>query len=149
MGTWESGIFENDTALDWIAGLKPPKKKLFGLFNKTDPIAYPSKAIQLALDADYIETSIGEEGLAAAECFAALGGHPAPNLPAEIRDWVSTVKGMSTDEDYNLWAAEAVWRIQDAEESELRQLWAESSEDGKPDPQWYASLDDLAKRLTS
>lgn len=149
MGAWGSGVFENDTALDWIAGLKPQKKKLIGLFNKTDPIAYPSKAIQLVLDTDYIEFTMCCDGLAAAECFAALGGHPAPNLPDEIRDWVSTVKGVPTDEDYNLWAAEAVWRIQEAEESELRELWAESSEDGKTDPQWHASLDDLAKRLTS
>ncbi|PCI10216.1 hypothetical protein COB72_04060 [bacterium] len=149
MGAWGSGVFENDTALDWIAGLKPPKKKLFGLFNKTDPTEYPTEAIQLVLNADFIGSSTCEEGLAAAECFAALGGHPAPNLPDEIRDWVSTVKGLPTDEDFNQWAAEAVWRIQDAEESELRQLWVESSEDGKPDPQWYASLDDLAKRLTS
>jgi hypothetical protein len=81
--------------------------------------------------------------LAAAEAVAAAKGHPVKDLPTEVASWVAQFRedlpaGL---EDR---ARDAVEKVMDEEESELRQLWADEN-----DAAWKAALDDLINRLSA
>lgn len=143
MGTWGTGSFENDTAGDWIWELKPPKKSLLGKLK--DPFAYPMAAIDRLLQSDlYLEASECDEAIAAAECIAAANGSPPPNPPEELTAWLTSLNGLNPEPAMNEQAIRAVSTIRNNEQSELRELWAESEEVDL----WLAAIDDLITRLT-
>ncbi len=145
MGAWGSGIFENDIALDWICDLTPPKRYLFGLL-KSDPISRCLDSVQAVIDTEYVDADDACELLAAAECVALVRGHPAHNLPEEVVSWHTLIAGLKTsakDDEINQWVLEAVERVKNADESELRILWADS-EDYQ---HWLAEINDLLERL--
>lgn len=149
MGTWDFGSFENDTACDWVYDLKPAKKSLFGKL-KSDPFAYPTKAITTVLNAnEYIESPECDEAIAAAECIAAAISNPITNLPDEVIAWKKSLKELKPSETLVQQTIDAVNRIRNAEQSEARELWSEGQDDGKVDPQWLASIDDLLSRLSA
>ena len=147
MGTWDFGSFENDIASDWVWGLQPAKKSLFGKL-KSDPFEYPSKAIGAVLNAkEYIEGPECDEATAAAECIAAALGNPLANLPDDVIKWHSSLKGLKPSGELIQETIAAIKRIRNDEQSEARALWSEGQDDGQPDPQWLSSIDNLLSRL--
>ena len=145
MGAWGEGHFENDTALDWIYDLKPPKKRLFGLL-QADPISYCLDTVTPVIDSHYVDADAACELLAAAECIALVRGHPAHELPEDIHDWHQQIKHIHTQagEDHIVqWVIEAVQRVKSPTESELNELWEETEDY----PNWLAAVDDLIERL--
>lgn len=144
MGAWGHGSFENDTAGDWIWGLKPVKKSLLGKVK--NPFAYPMSAIDKLLKSDlYIDAPEGEEAIAAAECLAAAQGNPPTNAPEELEKWSASLNGVSPDPDMIDRAKQALLKVRNDEQSEIRELWKESEYFDT----WQASIDNLITRLDS
>ncbi|MFZ1641842.1 MAG: DUF4259 domain-containing protein [Candidatus Contendobacter sp.] len=130
MGTWGIKAFENDTASDWIFSLQESEGDsllLETLNREPDP------------ESGY-EAPDSEEGLAATEVVAALKGHPSPDIPKEVKEWVEANKETKTDELITL-----ALRLIDStlKQSELLELWTESDDIEK----WKATVLDLRKRL--
>jgi len=74
MGSWGSGNFDNDTALDWVTGFL--EKPGTGTVRK---LLLSGQKIKDGPDWD--------EPLAAAETVALLRGHPAEDCPRELQTW--------------------------------------------------------------
>jgi Domain of unknown function (DUF4259) len=129
MGAWGAGVFENDTALDWLDALERTGAAAVNAALRSLPDAA----------AGYVDADQASDALAAAEIVAASRGHPAAELPGEAADWVQA-HGPSVPYDLTEVAVDAVARIRT--DSELRDLWEESGAD-----EWYAALDDLLARL--
>jgi len=128
MGAWGAGVFDNDTALDWLDALE-----------RTGSAAV-SKALRgLPDDAGYIDADQACDALAAAEIVAASRGNPPADFPGEAADWVQA-HGPSVPYELTEVAENAVARIRT--DSELRDLWEESGAE-----EWYTALDDLLGRL--
>lgn len=113
MGAWGLGSFENDTALDWVFDLTEGGLDLIEQALDVVP--------GLQLDADE-----GSQALAAAEIVAALNGRGRGNLPEEVTAWMASVQPMDAQplRAKALQALDAVL----SEESELRELWAETED---------------------
>ena len=114
MGAWGLGSFENDTALDWAGDLM-----------ETRGLSVLKKALDIApgqsLDADE-----GSEAIAAAEIVAALIGRGRGELPEGVAEWMATLAPAEAQalRGHALQALDAVL----SEESELRELWAETED---------------------
>lgn len=132
MGAWGSGVFANDDAMDWIAGLED-----------TDDL----DAVEIALGAvndegGYLESPVCSEALAAAEVVAALCRKPGSDVPSEVFEWIARVRP-TVSADLQESARGAIDRILAG--SELQELWDEA---GSPDAdEWRAELMDLRGRL--
>jgi hypothetical protein len=132
MGAWGEGVFENDTALDWLGELE--EQPLI----QTVTIALSDAAGET----DYLDASLGCEALAAAELVAYALGR-APSEPDErLAALADDLDGLR---DHAALAARAVTVIADSDRSELTDLW---TEDG-PNPTWDAVLADLRSRLAT
>ncbi|WP_310468573.1 DUF4259 domain-containing protein [Sphingomonas sp.] len=137
MGAWGAGNFENDTAMDWAAGVKSvddvrqPFAKL-----KRDTDAHGSET-ELVVDSDF-----ACELLAASECVAMMLGRRIPDFPADLADRLAS----AGEPDSLLFhqARNAVLHVM--RHSELSELWAEASEDVAPN-EWLAELTRLIDRL--
>ena len=137
MGAWGHNSFENDTAGDWIWGLKPAKKSLLG--KRKSPFAYPMSAIDKLLESDlYIDSPEGEEAIAAAQ------GNPPPNPPEDLEMWLASLNSARLDSNMLDRAKRALLKVRNDEQSELRHLW-EETEYFEP---WQAAIDDLINRLS-
>lgn len=134
MGTWGTGVFENDTACDFA-----------------DAVAYGGGMIALvdALDrvlspeGESLEAPEAEEGLAAAEIVARLRGSAgeATAYTAAIDAWIRDSHPPVSDEMVEK-AKQAISRIL-SEPSELLELWAASTEFDS----WKRCIEGLSKRL--
>jgi hypothetical protein len=129
MGAWGVGAFDNDTALDWLDTLER-------LGSEALLVAFQA----IAEEDERIEVPQARIALAAAEAVAAARGHPAPDLPGELAEWVEA-HGSAVDAGLAAQAADAVKRIHDA--SDLRHLWAEDDSAGE----WDGRMGDLLERL--
>ena len=137
MGAWGSGSFENDTALDWAAGvqsLDDVRKPFERLKRDTDGFAGPG---ELVVDAD-----VACELLAAAECVAALLGRRGRDFPDDLAERLA-----GAGEPDNLLfhqARNAVLHV--LRNSELADLWEEAATaaDGN---EWLAEMTRLIDRL--
>ena len=133
MGAWGAGVFENDDAMDFVFEL-----------SEAEGWKLVRKTLRDCIDDEgFADASQSSMALAAAITSAAAKGHPHTDLPQEIASWVAQHRedlpaGL---EDR---AREAVEKVLDEDESELRQLWAEEN-----DVAWKASLDDLINRLSA
>lgn len=142
MGAWGHNSFENDTAGDWIWGLKPAKKSLLG--KTKDPFAYPMSAIDKLLESDlYIDAPEGEEAIAAAECLSAAQGNPPKDPPEELEKWVASLDAQRPEPSMIESAKQALLKVRNDEQSEIRELWQESEYFDA----WQAAIDDLISRL--
>jgi Domain of unknown function (DUF4259) len=130
MGAWGIGPFENDDAQDFASELES---------DGASAIRAALEAVALLEPEAYLEAPASSRAIAAAEVLAATRGRPAPDLPPEITDWVSSAPHV--DESLVPPAVVAMTRI--LEESELKELW-ESSTDG---PEWERRVADLRERL--
>jgi hypothetical protein len=132
MGAWGVGAFENDDASDWIY-----------LLEEAGDLRLLRDTLLAAAEPDgYLEASTCSEALAAAEVAAALAGRPAPDLPEEVRTWVGAHRGAAAGELKDL-SVRAVDQV--AADSELKELWAESDENGI----WVDRIQELRSRLTA
>lgn len=129
MGTWSTGILDNDDAVGWF-------RRLGG----GDDLHRIEAALDRVLDVgdDYLEAPEAQQAVAAAEAVARLHGRPDPDAPSS--DWPGT--RVHAARHLLEKARQVVDRIL-TPPSELQELWAES-----PDfAIWKRSLDQLIRRL--
>jgi hypothetical protein len=152
MGAWGTGIFDNDEAMDWLAGWE---EAVEGEGDADEPgrIAFVIGALAVVVEhKGYLDIDAGECALAAAEAVAAAGGKPGPALSGKVDESVLALakwaKGPSAkilnQPEVRALAIQAIERSLGAE-SEIAELWAESEEAD----QWRASVDDLRTRLNA
>jgi hypothetical protein len=128
MGAWGVGNFENDAALDWLAGVAAPDQVRGALSSVVN--AQPGG----------VECDAACAALAAAEIVAACCGSPASSLPQAARLWVSGHRSTCRLPEVDL-ASRAVVRVE--LDSELQELFDE----GGRNVQWHAALAELGARL--
>ena len=140
MGAWGCQSFENDDASDWIYGLASE--------NTGDPFSYPRTRIRTFLEIDgYLDSFDACEAIAAAECIAYAIGRGIQNPPEDLEQWANGLQGAEPDPDLVSDAIRAVKTIISSDQSELLELWSESSSENTPDPEWMRAIDDLLRRL--
>ena len=129
MGAWGTGVFDNDSALDWVWELEA--------VSGTDLLQATFDTVN---EAQYREATDCSEALAAAEVVAALLGNPSDSLPNEIVEWLAKNQ---TAVDTRLQAS--AWTAVDhiLVDSELRELWSESVDFDA----WQNLLQELMHRL--
>ena len=123
MGAWGSGSFENDSALDFAFEI--------------ERVADVERAF-VAAGSDYIGLDEGCGVIVAAECVAAMRGHPAPDLPDELAGIISTF-GNCPIALYDK-ARENLSAVMSR--GELVELWAEEGSGG-----WNRAVTELMERL--
>jgi hypothetical protein len=131
MGTWGVGSFENDDALDWVAGLVDSD----GPEEITEAFAP-----LLATGGGYLEATDCSIGLAAAEVVAALNGRPGGDLPDEAKEWAGERLGAASRELVSN-ARQVIAAV--TMSSELKELWEESDDYAA----WQERVADLSRRL--
>lgn len=131
-GAWGAGSFDNDDALDWISELE----------QAASPSVLFLAFTGVSSESDYVEAPRCSAALAAAEVVAAAQGRPSKALPNEVRRWLKRVRPTIGAELVRN-ARGAVSFCRDSQNSELRQLWAES-EDFQA---WLAGTASLLSRL--
>lgn len=130
MGAWGAGSFENDDALDFLAGLKAHAG--------WEPVRRALDAIDPS--ADEIDASEGAVALAAAELVAASRGHPPADLPPDGARFAATAG--PADENLVGAASLAVLTVS-GDASELKELWADSDDPAV----WNQAVGDLIERV--
>lgn len=131
MGAWGIGSFENDDALDWVAGL---------VDSDGPEVISEAFASVLVNPGDYLEAPDCSIGLAAAEVVAALNGRPSADLPDEVKDWAGERLGMANP-DLVSNARQVIAAVTMG--SELKELWEESDDYAV----WQECVADLSRRL--
>lgn len=115
MGAWGVGIYENDTAADWVGDLEADGASVIG------------SALREALEVEYLDVDVGCRALAAADVIGRLRvGEPAIADPDAVRTWIASHPAEPSEGLLRL-AERAVDRVLGAE-SELVALWAETDE---------------------
>jgi hypothetical protein len=135
VGAWGIGIFEDDSALDFLTELTEAQ----------DPLGVMNAAFVSASGAKYLEYEPGHRVLVSAAVLGAVlnGTHYGSDL-AELDDWVQRNRGLNLA-SLKVPAVTAVRRVL-AEGSELKELWAENEKDY---PTWRAGVEALAARIAS
>lgn len=129
MGAWGTGSFENDDALDFLAGLE-----------EEEDLEVVEDAIDAVIDVDYVDSDAASAAVAAVEVVAAMLGKAAPRLPKEIAAWA---RGQGAPEAELVEAAKKALDVV-LNKSELRNLW-DDSEDAE---RWAEAIKGLAARLS-
>lgn len=132
MGTWGTGSFANDVALDWLYDFEANDFRLI------DRTLAGAAHLTGADDLDLVEAC---EVLAAAECVAAAGGYPAAQIPDELQAWLDANQPITLKPDFVVMARQAVARVKGR--SELQELWEETDEA----EEWHTAVADLQQRL--
>ncbi len=134
MGAWGTGVFDNDTACDWVYALQEQRD-----------VAYLEHTIDTVLTAGdgFIDASDAEEALAAIEVVARLQGHPGVrnSYTEGVDAWVETL-GLTPPPALLRKAHAAIDRILGAD-SEILELWNDSDQVDE----WKRSVDDLRSRV--
>lgn len=135
MGAWGTGIFDNDTALDWAGDLADAEDALALIDDMLERVAGDG--------IDYLEAPDAEEALAAAQVVAMLQGNPGSTgaYDDEVAEWVDE-HPLRVSPELAHKAHAAVLRIL-APRSELAELWEESDEAAE----WKACVQDLQARI--
>jgi hypothetical protein len=132
MGAWGAGVFEDDTALDFIEEQLIPQ---------SDPRAAMRQAFEAAVAADYVDYEAGHAVLVSAAAIrAAQTGQPLEE--DEEEEWTGWREGLA-DLDFSQLtplAAQACLRVC-GEQSELCELW---SENDALFPEWKSGIQSLA-----
>lgn len=137
MGAWGVGIFEDDTALDWIeeeysaAGVEAVRSALQDVID---------------LDSgDYIEADMGNAARAAAEIVALAFDAGAEDAGSDMAETLAEhAEQVAEYDDLPALALVALARIT-GEGSELQELWAEAG--GETTAAWDNAMADLVARL--
>ena len=145
MSIWGTGPFENDDGADWFADLRD-EPGLESIREALEEISDPAHV-------GYLDVTDGAEVIAAAEVLAELLGSPGddPVLDEEHVELTEALRGEIKLEDRSnikkliqqaINALDIV--LNDAENSELRQMWEEQAEEL---PGWTAAMTTLQQRL--
>ena len=137
MGTWGTGFFDDDGALDFMADIEESR----------DPKRVIEKAFDTAIKSDYIES---HEGIAvivsAAYVDRQLSGTrfstPNQNVVLPIDSFPNRNPGQNFS-DLKIKAAAALAKILE-ENSEINELWAENDDEY---PIWRSGVQQLIDRL--
>lgn len=135
MGTWDTGSFDSDGAVDWTYGLE-----------KVDDLTYIEAALDAVVEADRdeaIDSQTGENAVAAAEVVARLLGKWGESSPySETADnWVRS-HPIVPPKALVQQAIAALTRVTTAP-SELLELWEETDAEG-----WLEAVAELKGRLS-
>jgi hypothetical protein len=137
MGAWGPGGFENDTAMDWAAGVQSVdnvRKPFERLKGETD--AYEGEG-ELIVDSDF-----ASELIAAAECVAFILGRPSRDFPDDLAQRLANAA-----EPDNLLFHQARNAVLHAmRNSELAELWEETAQEAGAN-EWLEELTRLIDRL--
>jgi hypothetical protein len=136
MGAWGVGIFENDTAADFVHEIV--KSRDFNAIN-----ASLSKVVSSGID--YLEAPDAEEALVAAEVVfrAKFSSRDQGVCSEQIEMWVKENASLVPSDELVVKAKTAVSRVL-TEPSELLELWQESDEFNT----WKNNVESLLARLT-
>jgi len=135
MGAWGVGMFDDDSALDFLGELAAVD----------DPASLMMQSFAVATDSDYLEYDSAQSVVVAAAAIDTLlnGTHHGDDL--ELLDsWVTRNRNLNVAPLKPL-AVAAIQRVL-SEGSELRELWSENAKDY---PAWRSGLESLAARLGS
>ena len=131
MGTWGTGTFDNDQAMDWILDL-----------GESHDLSIIQKLLSSNATGRDLDASVGVDILSAAEVVAALTGRPSEDLPDDVAAWIKAhpkLDAAPLKEKARILVNSVL-----APTSELRILWEENAEDC---PQWKSGVLDLLARL--
>ena len=131
-GTWGSGSFDNDDALDWA-----------GECVRSKGTSLISETLSAALVDGYLEAPECSAAVAAAELVAASRGKASKLLPKELSFWLEKQQKEEVAKLAPV-AIKAVSRILNGPKSELQELWQESKNDF---PVWKSQMQSLITRL--
>jgi hypothetical protein len=133
MGAWGSGIFQDDTALDFLDELRADD----------EPMDMVREALEDAAGASYLEYDAGQSALVSAAIVdAVLNGTSLGSDDEEVRAWVAALDAGEAS-PLRAIAARACIRVIGAS-SELQELWSENEEEF---PRWRQQIEVLANRL--
>ncbi len=133
MGAWDTGIFDDDTALDVLASLA-----------LADPMEQINEWYENVQDADYLEYTDGQCVLVSGAVIdAALNGTV---YPCDDEETLAAVVAVVKQNDPTALKATAVANLQRllGEGSELRELWEENDE---LYPIWRENIEAIIARL--
>lgn len=117
MGAWDYGVFDDDVAYDALDDLRSSKSVAKEM----------EKYFDQALEADYVEYDEGQYALVAAAVLdSVLNGTEYRCDDDEFREWAQLLNGKQLT-PLREKAAAAIDSVT-AEQSELRELWAENEE---------------------
>jgi Domain of unknown function (DUF4259) len=128
VGAWGSGSFENDTALDWAAGVQ-----------SIDEVHGPFERLKAVGSGD-VDADLACEVVAAAETVAMLMGRKSPDFPDDLAERISG------ELDSRVYDQARSALIQVMRNSELAELWQEGAEE-TGNNEWLESLTGLIERL--
>jgi hypothetical protein len=131
-GTFGTGSFENDHALEWATALA-----------RESDTALVYETLRHARHQPYIYEKSEAEAVAAAEVVAALLDRPGDNFPPDLAEWVKRQGTRPTKSQVAL-ARKAIERILDPKTSWSAAFWAGDISYG-----WRASVNELMHRLLS
>lgn len=152
MGADGKGFFDNDEAMDWLAGWEEADEGE-GTPDNPGRIAFVIGALAAAVEhKGYLDVDIGECALAAAEAVAAAGGKPGesfnnknepqPSIRA-LAAWARSPHAKLLDQpEVRELARQAIDRSL-GDDSEVAALWDESDEAGV----WRKGVSELRARL--
>ncbi len=147
MGDWGPGIFDNDSALDWIGDLlesedASPVYDALKCALKHDGVKRKwFLGICVQRRKEKLPAEQATKALAAAEIVAARFGQPLSKLPNGVAEWLEQHSSLFEPE-LVVMAQQAMNKIKT--DSELKQLW----EEGDGAAKWLSSVADLERRLS-
>lgn len=137
MGAWGSGSFENDTAMDWAAGVQ-----------SVDDVRKPFERLKEVTDANaggeepMLDSDFACELIGAAETVAMMLGRRSAGFPGELAQRLAAA-GEPSNLLYHQ-ARNAVLHV--IRSSELAELWEEAAADAESN-EWLAEMTRLIDRL--
>ena len=137
MGAWGVGLFDDDSALDFLEELAQAK----------DPLSLMNHSFKSAYASEYLEYDAAQSVLVSAAAIDTLlyGTQHGVDLEADLDAWVQRNRDL---EGGDLEASSQFPRSVESssEGSELRELWSENAKDY---PTWRGGIESLAERLDS
>jgi hypothetical protein len=133
MGAWGTGIFDDDTAMDFLNELTDSK----------EPLKIMKRALEDARAVGYLEYDAGQSALVTAAIIDAISNGTQHAVGVEELD-AFVVQHKNVDVSSLRSLASAAVRQVLSEGSELRELWAENADDY---PTWRENLESLASRF--
>ncbi|HWX35639.1 MAG TPA: DUF4259 domain-containing protein [Steroidobacteraceae bacterium] len=135
MGTWGMGVFDDDSALDFLGELTEVK----------DPLSLMNHSFVSAAASKYLEYDSAQSVLVSAAAIdTLLNGTKHGDDLEELDAWAQRNRNLNVTSLKSL-AVAAIRRVL-SEGSELRELWSENAKDY---PTWRGGLESLAARLDS
>ena len=137
MGAWGSGSFENDTAMDWAAGVQ-----------SVDHVRNPFERLKAVTDANdrgeepMLDSDFACQLVAAAETVAMMLGRRSAAFPGALAQQLAAA-GEPDNLLYHQ-ARNAVLHVM--RNSALAELWEEATSAGEPN-EWLAEMTRLIDRL--